>query len=101
MVLDGKIWRSFQPQWLDKFDWLEYSVKKEAAFCFPCFLFKNPSQAARFGMVKQVTILVRNDGYFARKVKHLIFSKKIQKITVNINLLWTKELGVGGFFFAL
>ena len=47
--LDGKIWRSFQPQWLDKFDWLEYSVKKEAAFCFPCFLFKNPSQAARFG----------------------------------------------------
>ena len=24
-------------------------MKKEAAFCFPCFLFKNPSQATRFG----------------------------------------------------
>ena len=46
---DGKIWRSFQRAWFDNFDWLEYSVDKEAAFCFHCFLFKKPSQAIRFG----------------------------------------------------
>ena len=27
---------------------MEYSVVEEAAFCFPCFLFKKPSQAATF-----------------------------------------------------
>nr|XP_020153356.1 zinc finger MYM-type protein 1-like [Aegilops tauschii subsp. strangulata] len=49
ITLDGTIQRSFQPQWLDRFDWLEYSVKKEAAYCFHCFLFKKPSQVATFG----------------------------------------------------
>jgi hypothetical protein len=29
--------RSFQKAWFDRFDWLEYSVEKDAAFCFYCF----------------------------------------------------------------
>ena len=31
--------RSFQQAWFKNFWWLEYSEKKDAAFCFPCFLF--------------------------------------------------------------
>ncbi|KAL4568265.1 hypothetical protein LXL04_023873 [Taraxacum kok-saghyz] len=31
--------RSFQQVWFKNFWWLEYSEKKDAAFCFPCYLF--------------------------------------------------------------
>ncbi|GJV80707.1 putative ribonuclease H-like domain-containing protein [Tanacetum coccineum] len=31
--------RSFQAAWFKRFWWLEYSDKKDAAFCFPCYLF--------------------------------------------------------------
>ncbi|KAI5333068.1 hypothetical protein L3X38_023198 [Prunus dulcis] len=31
----------FIPQWFDEFDWLEYSVSKDAAFCLYCYLFKS------------------------------------------------------------
>ncbi|XP_075521547.1 uncharacterized protein LOC142554755 [Primulina tabacum] len=33
--------RRFQSQWFKKFTWLEYSPSKDAAFCFPCFLFEH------------------------------------------------------------
>lgn len=31
--------RRFQSHWFKSFPWLEYSPTKDAAFCFPCFLF--------------------------------------------------------------
>ncbi len=31
--------RSFNPDWFKVYPWLEYSVKKDAAFCYPCRLF--------------------------------------------------------------
>jgi len=36
--------RGFVGSWFDQFDWLEYSVAKDAAYCFYCYLFK-PQQA--------------------------------------------------------
>ncbi|KAH7688385.1 Ribonuclease H-like protein [Dioscorea alata] len=38
----GKDLRSFKELWFQKFDWLEYSVEKDAAYCFYCYLFKQP-----------------------------------------------------------
>jgi hypothetical protein len=39
--------RCFQTHWFKEFPWLEYSLTKDAAFCFPCYLFsKNPSEKA-------------------------------------------------------
>ncbi|KAI5682688.1 hypothetical protein M9H77_03916 [Catharanthus roseus] len=35
----GEIRRSFQKQWFKDFTWLEYSVHKDATFCFCCYLF--------------------------------------------------------------
>ncbi|KAL6619567.1 hypothetical protein ACP70R_034706 [Stipagrostis hirtigluma subsp. patula] len=32
--------RRFQSHWFNAFSWLEYSSSKDAAFCFPCFLFR-------------------------------------------------------------
>ncbi|KAL6645705.1 hypothetical protein ACP70R_017313 [Stipagrostis hirtigluma subsp. patula] len=32
--------RSFHEEWYKNHDWLEYSVAKDAAFCFYCYLFK-------------------------------------------------------------
>jgi rhodanese-related sulfurtransferase len=32
--------RRFLPKWFSEFSWLEYSVDKDAAYCFVCYLFK-------------------------------------------------------------
>ena len=39
--------RSFNPLWYNQCSWLEYSVKKDAAFCFPCRLFPSCSGRQR------------------------------------------------------
>ena len=36
----GKDNRGFRDVWFKEFDWFEYSVSKDAAYCFWCFLFK-------------------------------------------------------------
>jgi len=33
--------RRFQHKWFDEFKWLEYSMHKDVAYCFACYLFKN------------------------------------------------------------
>jgi hypothetical protein len=39
--------RCFQSHWFKEFSWLEYSPAKDAAYCFPCYLFsKKPSGRA-------------------------------------------------------
>jgi hypothetical protein len=42
-------WRSFQKSWFDEFDWLEYSVSKDAAYCLYCYLFFDPRKPEKFG----------------------------------------------------
>ncbi|KAL5794981.1 hypothetical protein ACOSP7_003575 [Xanthoceras sorbifolium] len=39
LTSDGKQNRSFQKSWFERFSWLEYSIEKDRAFCFPCYLF--------------------------------------------------------------
>ena len=34
----------FSPSWFKDYKWLEYSVDKEAAFCFVCYLFKDKTR---------------------------------------------------------
>nr|CAH65861.1 OSIGBa0126J24.6 [Oryza sativa] len=41
--------RQFSPLWFYKYPWIEYSVKKETAFCFVCYLFgKGRSKTSAF-----------------------------------------------------
>ena len=40
--------RSFKEDWYKKFDWLEYSISNDAAYCFSCYLFK-PINVIRHG----------------------------------------------------
>jgi hypothetical protein len=40
--------RGFVESWFKQFDWLEYSVQKDVAYCFYCFLF-NPPRTNNFG----------------------------------------------------
>jgi hypothetical protein len=35
----GDHFRSYQESWFKKFDWLEYSVENDSAYCFYCYLF--------------------------------------------------------------
>ena len=35
----ANVQRSFNPTWYRHYSWLEYSVKKDAVFCFPCRFF--------------------------------------------------------------
>ena len=32
--------RRFNVSWFDKYNWIEYNVEKDVAFCFVCYLFK-------------------------------------------------------------
>ncbi|XP_073059694.1 uncharacterized protein [Primulina eburnea] len=52
--LRRQIW--FQSSWYELVPWLEYSLEKDKAFCFPCFIFNKPS-----GCPKQTTFTV--DGF--------------------------------------
>ncbi|KAL5834534.1 hypothetical protein ACOSQ4_014031 [Xanthoceras sorbifolium] len=49
LTSDGKQNRSFQKSWFERFSWLEYSIDKKRAFCFPCYVFDNvPSKHHTF-----------------------------------------------------
>lgn len=43
--------RCFRAAWFDDYDWLEYSVSKDAAYCFYCFLFRREAEHEKFGHV--------------------------------------------------
>ncbi|XP_021315808.1 zinc finger MYM-type protein 1-like [Sorghum bicolor] len=38
--------RRFLPDWFGEFTWIEYSVEKDAAFCFVCYLFKHKTNSS-------------------------------------------------------
>jgi len=38
--------RRFQHKWFAEFKWIEYSVQKDAAYCFVCYLFKDSCKFA-------------------------------------------------------
>ena len=44
----GKRDRQFNCAWLYKHEWLEYSIKKDSAFCFVCYLFKKGTGSDTF-----------------------------------------------------
>ena len=44
-VFSGKK-RSFNPKWYEEFEWLEYSISRDAAFCYPCRVFTTGSGKA-------------------------------------------------------
>ncbi|CAH9146872.1 unnamed protein product [Cuscuta epithymum] len=44
----GKTLRSFRGEWFKTWEWLEYSISKDAAFCFWCYLFHG-HEGKRFG----------------------------------------------------
>lgn len=43
--------RYFRAEWYANYDWLEYSVSKDAAYCFYCFLFRQEVDHEKFGHV--------------------------------------------------
>ena len=49
----GPDWRGFRDVWYTKYDWIEYSVEKDAAFCFYCFLFKSLTQSGHDAFTKK------------------------------------------------
>uniref|UniRef100_A0A0D3BLP4 TTF-type domain-containing protein n=1 Tax=Brassica oleracea var. oleracea TaxID=109376 RepID=A0A0D3BLP4_BRAOL len=52
-VISGAL-RRFNPSWFDQYgDWLEYSVKKEKAYCFFCYLFSNEKKSGSVGFVTE------------------------------------------------
>ena len=41
MTMIGAKARRFVVTWFDQFQWLEYSVKVDRAYCLPCYLFRD------------------------------------------------------------
>ncbi|KAJ1295190.1 hypothetical protein BS78_01G205200 [Paspalum vaginatum] len=44
-----KNFRTFRAQWFNDYDWLEYSVSKDAVYCFYCSLFRKEAEHEKFG----------------------------------------------------
>lgn len=40
--------RCFSSSWYTKYEWLEYSVEKDAIYCFPCRQFSNSMKESMF-----------------------------------------------------
>ncbi|XP_074300645.1 uncharacterized protein LOC141631942 [Silene latifolia] len=62
--------RHFKEAWYEKYNWLEYSIEKDAAFCFVCYLFKDKTSIP--GTDKFVT-----DGFKGWNRAHERFRKHI------------------------
>ncbi|XP_058775529.1 uncharacterized protein LOC131649788 [Vicia villosa] len=45
----GSVKRAFCKSWYKNYTWLEYCEIKDTAYCFYCFLFKQPGRAEHFG----------------------------------------------------
>ncbi|XP_058746257.1 uncharacterized protein LOC131619136 [Vicia villosa] len=45
----GSVKRAFSKSRYKNYTWLEYNEIKDAAYCFYCFLFKQPGRAEHFG----------------------------------------------------
>ncbi|KAG2567586.1 zinc finger MYM-type protein 1-like isoform X1 [Panicum virgatum] len=60
--------RRFVPDWFHQFRWLEYSVQKDTAFCFVCYLFKHKLNSS--GGDAFVTTGFRNWHMKSRITKH-------------------------------
>ncbi|XP_062075933.1 uncharacterized protein LOC133780069 [Humulus lupulus] len=44
----GQAFRIFNPDWFDDYNWLEYSIEKDAVFCLWCYLFR-PTGGKKLG----------------------------------------------------
>ncbi|KAK9677159.1 hypothetical protein RND81_11G124600 [Saponaria officinalis] len=90
-TLIGKKNRRFGVHWYDEFDWLEYSVQNDAAFCFYCFLFKGDRKCqsseafvnggwSNWSKLERLWLHVGNIVVLSKAPKnHQVTSPKIQK----------------------
>ena len=72
-------WRSFQQHWFGKYDWLEYSEAKDAAFCFYC-LSSFSRESLKNLIVMSLQRLVTSNG--KRLWKNLINMLLLNLITI-------------------
>jgi hypothetical protein len=59
--------RSFQKKWFKQYNWLEYSVEKNKAYCFYCYLFRHDRIEEKFGhdAFKKIGFSQWKNGYLA------------------------------------
>jgi len=95
----GGVPRRFSIQWLYNYEWLEYSVKKDSAFCFICYLFKKGSGSKTFivdgwnNWNIGNTTLLKHSGSRAHKAaqeRHIGFMNPKVAIDYNIDK-WSEE----------
>ncbi|XP_066382993.1 uncharacterized protein, partial [Miscanthus floridulus] len=95
----GGVPRRFSIQWLHNYEWLEYSVKKDSAFCFICYLFKKGSGSKTFivdgwnNWNIGITALLKHSGsrtHKAAQEKYIGFMNPKVAIDYNIDK-WSEE----------
>ncbi|KAF8113086.1 hypothetical protein N665_0057s0036 [Sinapis alba] len=86
----GGVMRRFNPDWFDQYgNWLEYSVKKDVAYCLSCYFFRDTNGKEHVGQVNsfhnnaaiQCENLMRKD----QSIKHALH--KQNDITKNKNFV--------------
>ena len=64
--------RSFNPEWLRQYPWLEYSISKDAAYCYACRFYSLSTVAATSRPEKAFTIAGFRDWKHATGVKGML-----------------------------
>jgi hypothetical protein len=82
----GDCRRAFQQSWYKRYNWVEYSVSKDAIFCFYCFLFKELGRKEYFGfdVFNKVGF---NDWKHAYKYLLVHVDGKIELTTTVLNIM--------------
>lgn len=79
----GKVIRSFRDEWFNTYDCLEYSISKDAAYYFCCYLFKpTRSTSFRLGMIH----LEKRDSEIERKQMKILKNMLVGLIVYTMTL---------------
>jgi hypothetical protein len=85
--------RSFQIKWFEKHSWLEYSLEKNCAYCFYCYLFKHDRMDDKFFMMAIQNLASHNGRMLTWPFQHMLVVQKAYIIMWQLHfmILVTRE----------
>ena len=82
--------RRFNPEWFDEFgNWLEYSESTHRAYCFVCFLFRDPTK--KEAGYKSFVLDGWNSWHNKERLKEVVLAAFTILLRRNVKICYTKH----------